>query len=70
MLVIYGMIIFNFEDDSGKKLFILKFIKMFLDFEKFNILVDSNGNIMVKFWWLDEVIGRWIEVGFLWMEMK
>ena len=70
MLVTYGMITLNFEDDSGKKLSTSKSIKMFLDPEKLNISVDSNGNTTAKLWWLDEATGRWIEAGPLWTETK
>lgn len=70
ILVSYGMLSFDFEDENGNKLFMLKFIKLFLDFEKFNILVDSNGNILIKLWWLDENMGRWMEVGDLWLDIK
>ena len=43
---------------------------MFLDPEKLNISVDSNGNTTTKLWWLDEATGRWIEAGPLWTETK
>ena len=70
MLVTYGMITLNFEDERGKKLSTSKSIKMLLDPEKLNISVDSNGNTTTKLWWLDEATGRWIEAGPLWTETK
>ena len=70
MLVTYGMITLNFEDERGKKLSTSKSIKMFLDPEKLNISVDSNGNTTTKLWWFDEATGRWIEAGPLWTETK
>ena len=70
MLVTYGMITLNFEDERGKKLSTSKSIKMFLDPEKLNISVDSKGNTTTKLWWLDEATGRWIEAGPLWTETK
>lgn len=70
MLVTYGMITLNFEDERGNKLSTSKSIKMFLSPEKLNISVDSNGNTTTKLWWLDEATGRWIEAGPLWTETK
>ena len=70
MLVTYGMLSLDFEDDSGNKLSTSKSIKISLDPEKLNISVDSNGNTTTKLWWLDEKTGRWIEAGSLWMETK
>ncbi|KAJ7388624.1 hypothetical protein OS493_036590 [Desmophyllum pertusum] len=55
MLVTYGMLSLDFEDDNP---------------DRFNISVDSNGNTTTKLWWLDEKTGRWIEAGSLWMETK
>lgn len=37
MLEIFGMVKFGFEDDSGKKLSLFKLMKVYFDFEKFNI---------------------------------
>lgn len=70
MLVSFGMFNLDFEDDGGKKFFLFKFIKLYLDLEKLNILVDSNGNIIIKFWWLDFKIGRWVVVFDVWMVKK
>jgi len=70
MLVSYGMLSLDFEDDSGNKLSTSKPIKLNLDPEKLNISVDSNGNTTAKLWWLDAKTGRWIEAGDLWMEKK
>ena len=70
LLVTYGMINLNFEDDTGKKLSTSKSMKMSLDPEKLNISVDDNGNTTTKLWWLEEATGRWIEAGPLWMEVK
>ena len=61
MLVSYGMLSLDFEDDSGNKLSPFKPIKLYLDPEKLNISVDSNGNTTTKLWWLDSTTGRWIE---------
>mgnify|MGYP000550840156 FL=1 len=61
MLVSYGMLSLDFEDDRGKKLSPFKPIKLYLDPEKLNISVDSNGNTTTKLWWLDSTTGRWIE---------
>lgn len=70
ILVSYGMLSLDFEDDSGNKLSTSKSIKMFLDPEKLNISVDSNGNTTTKLWWLDENTGRWMEGGDLWLDTK
>lgn len=70
LLVTYGMLNIGFEDDSGKKLSTSKPIKMFIDPEKLNISVDSNGNTTTKLWWLDEKTGRWMEAGNLWLDTK
>jgi len=68
ILVSYGMLRLDFEDDSGNKLSTSKSIKLFLDPEKLNISVDSNGNTSTKLWWLDENTGRWMEAGDLWLD--
>ena len=70
MLVSYGMLSLNFEDGSGNKLSTSKPIKLYLDPEKFNISVDSNGNTTTKLWWLDAKTGRWMEAGDVWTERK
>jgi len=70
ILVSYGMLSLDFEDDSGNKLSTSKSIKMFLDPEKLNVSVDSNGNTTTKLWWLDENTGRWMEAGDLWLDTK
>lgn len=70
ILVSYGMLSLDFEDDSGNKLSTSKSIKMFLDPEKLNISVDNNGNTTTKLWWLDENTGRWMEAGDLWLDTK
>ena len=44
ILMSYGMLRLDFEDDSGNTLSTSKSIKLFLDPEKLNISVDSNGN--------------------------
>ena len=61
MLVSYGKLSLDFEEDSGNKLSPFKPIKLYLDPEKLNISVDSNGNTTTKLWWLDPTTGRWIE---------
>ena len=61
MLVSYGMLSLDFEDDRGKKLSPFRPIKLYLDPEKLNISFDSNGNTTTKLWWLDSTTGRWIE---------
>ncbi|XP_067046091.1 cartilage intermediate layer protein 2-like isoform X3 [Acropora muricata] len=61
MLASYGMLSLDFEDDRGEKLSPFKPIKLYLDPEKLNISVDSNGNTTTKLWWLDSTTGRWIE---------
>ena len=61
MLVSYGMLSLDFEDDRGERLSPFKPIKLYLDPEKLNISVDSNGNTTTKLWWLDSTTGRWIE---------
>lgn len=58
ILVSYGMLSLDFEDENGNKLSTSKSIKLFLDPEKLNISVDSNGNTSTKLWWLDENTGR------------
>lgn len=70
ILVSYGMLSLDFEDDRGNKLSASKSIKMFLDPEKLNISVDSNGNTTTKLWWLDENTGRWMEAGDLWLDTE
>lgn len=70
ILVSYGMLSLDFEDENGNKLSTSKSIKMFLDPEKLNISVDSNGNTSTKLWWLDENTGRWMEAGDLWLDTK
>lgn len=70
ILVSYGMLSLDFEDDSGNKLSTSKSIKLFLDPEKLNISVDSNGNTSTKLWWLEENTGRWMEAGDLWLDTK
>lgn len=60
MLVSSGMLNLDFEDDGGKKLSPFKPIKLYLDPEKLNISVDSNGNTTTKLWWLDSKTGRWV----------
>ena len=61
MLVSYGMLSLDFEDDSGNKLSPFKPMKVYLDPEKLNISIDSDGNTTTKLWWLDSTTGRWIE---------
>lgn len=70
LLVSYGMLNMDFEDGSGNPLFTSKPIKMYIDPEKMNISVDSNGNTTAKLWWLDPNSGRWIEAGDLWTGNK
>lgn len=70
ILVSYGMLSLDFEDGSGNKLSTSKSIKLFLDPEKLNISVDSNGNTSTKLWWLDENTGRWMEAGDLWLDTE
>lgn len=70
ILVSYGMLSLDFEDESGNTLSTSKSIKLFLDPEKLNISVDSNGNTSTKLWWLDETTGRWMEAGDLWLDTK
>lgn len=70
ILVSYGMLSLDFEDESGNKLSTSKSIKLFLDPEKLNISVDSNGNTTTKLWWLNENTGRWMEAGDLWLDTK
>ena len=70
MLLSYGMLSLDFEDDSGNKLSTSKPIKLNLDPQKFNISVDSHGNTKAKLWWLDAKTGRWIEAGDLRLENK
>lgn len=70
LLVTYGMLRLDFEGDNAETLSLSKPIKMFLDPEELNILVDSNGNTTTKLWWLDEMTGRWIKAGDLWLETK
>lgn len=70
ILVSYGMLSLDFEDENGNKLSTSKSIKLFLDPEKLNISVDSNGNTSTKLWWLDENMGRWMEAGDLWLDTK
>ena len=70
MLLSYGMLSLDFEDDSGNKLSTSKPIKLFLDPQKFNISVDSHGNTKTKLWWLDAKTGRWIKAGDLRLENK
>ena len=70
LLVSYGMLNLDFEDESGNPLFTSKPIKMYIDPEKMNISVDSNGNTAAKLWWLDPNSGRWIEAGDLWTGNK
>ena len=70
ILASYGMLSLDFEDDNGNKLSTSKSIKLFLDPEKLNISVDSNGNTSTKLWWLDENTGRWMEAGDLWLDTK
>ena len=61
MLVSYGMLSLDFEDDSGNRLSPFKSIKLYLDPEKLNISVDDDGNSTTKLWWLNSTTGRWIE---------
>ena len=61
MLVSYGMLSLDFEDERGRQLSPFKPIKLYLDPEKLNISVDNNGNTTTKLWWLDTRTGRWIE---------
>lgn len=70
ILVSYGMLSLDFEDENGNKLSTSKSIKLFLDPEKLKISVDSNGNTSTKLWWLDENTGRWMEAGDLWLDTK
>ena len=70
MLVSYGMLNLDFEDDSGNKLSTSKPIKLYLDPEKFNISVESNGNTTTQLWWLDAKTGRWMAAGDLRLENK
>ena len=49
MLVSNGMLSLDFEDDKGKKLSPLKPIKLYLNPEKLNISVDSNGILQQDF---------------------
>ena len=63
MLLSYGMLSLDFEDDSGNKLSPSKPIKLYLDPQMFNISIDSKGTTATKLWWLDEKTGRWIEAG-------
>ena len=66
LLVSYGMLDIDFEDESGNPLFTSKPIKISIDPEKMNISVDSNGNTNTKLWWLDSKSGRWVKAGDLW----
>lgn len=66
LLVSYGMLDIDFEDESGNPLFTSKPIKISIDPEKMNISVDSNGNTNTKLWWLDPKSGRWVKAGDLW----
>ena len=66
LLVSYGMLDIDFEDESGNPLFTSKPIKISIDPEKMNISVDSNGNTNTKLWWLDQKSGRWVKAGDLW----
>ena len=66
LLVSYGMLDIDFEDESGNPLFSSKPIKISIDPEKMNISVDSNGNTNTKLWWLDLKSGRWVNAGDLW----
>lgn len=61
MLVSYGMLSLDFEEDGGNKLSPFRPIKLYLDPEKLNISVDSDGNTTTKLWWLNSKTGRWIE---------
>ena len=70
ILASYGMLSLDFEDESGNKLSTSKSINLFLDPEKLNISVDSNGNTSTKLWWLDEKTGRWMKAGDLWLDTK
>ena len=70
LLVSYGMLDIDFEDESGNPLFTSKPIKMYIDPEKMNISVDSNGNTNTKLWWLDPKSGRWVKAGDLWTGNK
>ena len=70
LLVSYGMFDIDFEDESGNPLFTSKPIKMYIDPEKMNISVDSNGNTTAKLWWLDPKSGRWVKAGDLWTGNK
>ena len=70
MLVSNGMLSLDFEDDNGNKLSLFKPIKLYLDPEKLNISVDSNGNTTTKLWWLDSTTGRWIEASDMRMVKK
>ena len=66
LLVSYGMLDIDFEDESGNPLFTSKPIKISIDPEKMNISVDSNGNTNTKLWWLDPKSGRWVKAADLW----
>ena len=70
LLVSYGMLDIDFEDESGNPLFTSKPIKMYIDPEKMNVSVDSNGNTTAKLCWLDPNSARWIEAGDLWTGNK
>ena len=70
MLVSYGMLNLDIEDGSGNKLSPSKPIKLYLDPERLNISVDSNGNTTTKLWWLDAKTGRWMEAGDVWIGQK
>lgn len=70
MLVSNGMLRLDFEDDNGKRLSPFKPIKLYLNPEKLNISVDSNGNTTTKLWWLESTTGRWIEASDLRMVKK
>lgn len=59
---IYGMMKFSLEDDNGKFFVMLKFMKVYLDFDKFNLIV-FDGNVLIKFYWFDRKIGCWRLVG-------
>lgn len=62
ILEMYGMMKINLEDENGKFLVMFKFMKVYLDLEKFNIIV-IDGNVLVKFYWFDRKIGCWREIG-------
>lgn len=70
MLVSYGMLNLDIEDGRGNKLSPSKPIKLYLDPERLNISVDSNGNTTTKLWWLDAKTGRWMEAGDVWIGQK